>query len=88
MKTVLHTTTGLHTGGAETMLAKLIEADLELHPEQRRQLGQAARARTISLFSLNCVAQQCEALYERVLSTHARSREADGCSRATQGRTG
>jgi hypothetical protein len=57
MKTVLHTITGLHTGGAETMLAKLIEADLDLRPVVLSLLesGVAAgriRAQNISARSL------------------------------------
>ena len=69
-------------------LASALARMLELDPGQRRQLGQAARARTINLFSLNCVAQQYEALYERVLYRQARSREADESFESTRGGIG
>jgi glycosyltransferase involved in cell wall biosynthesis len=69
-------------------LARALARMLELDPEQRRQLGQAARARTIELFSLHRVAQQYEALYERVLYRQARSRETGGSLDATRGGIG
>ena len=57
MNTVLHTKTGFDAGGAETMLAKLIEADLDLRPVVLSLLeaGVVAgriRARNISVRSL------------------------------------
>jgi glycosyltransferase involved in cell wall biosynthesis len=64
-------------------LASAVVRMLDLDPEQRRQLGEAARARTINLFSLHSVAQQYEALYERVPSGRAGSWQAIGAGGAT-----
>jgi glycosyltransferase involved in cell wall biosynthesis len=64
-------------------LASAVVRMLDLDPEQRRQLGETARARTIDLLSPHSVAQQYESLDERVLSGHAGSWQAIGAGGAT-----